>query len=150
MTESHPPIHVNAKKKKKSPLSLRLWSAILARCDLIWVDHNRWNTRLIYLVITLYPQKGASPVSQRQWLSNLVGLWVRWRTPPKIQLTSRSRDYVFFEKRHVSTDAKATELSWRYQTQKISRIKSLFCYSKNISIGFISIYTTLKIFKLCR
>ena len=101
---SHPPSHVThwscdhvILKIALSLPSLGQWPPILARCDLSWVDHSHRVTRLVYHVITLYSQKGASPVSQRQWPSNLVRLWV-WVKGPALTLSSnlsinRSRDF---------------------------------------------------------
>ena len=112
---SHPPSHVTHwscnhviyKEKALPPPSLGQWSPILARCDLSWVDHSDRVTWLIYHVITLYSQKGESPVSQHQWPLNLVGLWVRVKGPhPFVEVTFRSSDHVLFEKRHVSTNAR--------------------------------------------
>ena len=112
-------------KKALSPPSLGQCPPILARCDLSWVDHSHWVTWLIYHVITLYSQKGASPFSQRQWSSNLVELWVRVKgSHLLLQVTCRSSDHVLFQKRH--------------------------CYLNDINIWFTSIYTTLKISKLFR
>ena len=92
--------------KALSPPSPGQWLSILIRCDLSWVDHNHRVTRPIYHVITLYSQKGASPVSQCQWPSNLEGLWVRVKEPHLLfQVSYRSSDRVLFEKRHVSTNA---------------------------------------------
>ena len=93
-------------KKGLSPRSLGQWLPILARCDLKWVDHNHRVMWLIYYVTTLYSQKRASPVSQRQWKLNLVGLWVRVKRPHLLfQVTCRSSDRVHFEKRHVPTNS---------------------------------------------
>ena len=93
-------------KKALSLPSLGQWLPILASCDLSWVDHNHRVTWLIYHVITLYSQKWASPVSQRRWPSNLVGLWVRVKKPHLLfKVNCRLSNRVFFEKRHVSINA---------------------------------------------
>ena len=109
---SSTPSHVthwscDMQKKALSPPSFGQWPPILARCDLNWVDHNHRVTWLIFYVITLYSQNGASPVLQRQWPLNLVGLWVRLKGPHLVfQVTRGLSDHVIFEKRHVSTNAK--------------------------------------------
>ena len=68
-------------KKALSLPSLGQWLPILASCDLRWVDRNHRVTWPLYHVITSYSQKETSPVSQRQWPSKLVGLWVRVKEP---------------------------------------------------------------------
>ena len=98
--------HVMLKKTLSAP-SLGQWPPILARCDWSRVDHNHRVTWLICHVITLYSQKCASPVSQRQWPLNLVGLWVRMkRLHLLFQVTCRSSDHVLFEKCHASINAR--------------------------------------------
>ena len=53
------------------------------------------------------------------------GLWVRLKGLHLLFLvTCWSSDYVHFEKRHVSTNARPQ--SWRYQTWKNSQIKTFF------------------------
>ena len=114
MRAAHPPSHVThwscgLRDFFKKALSLPLlgqWLLILANCDLSWLDHNHQVKWPIYHVITLYSQKVASLFSQRQWPSNLVGLWVRKKEPHLLfQVKCRSSDRVLFEKRHVSTNA---------------------------------------------
>ena len=111
VTVSHPLSHVShwscdhviCQKKSLSPPSLGQWPPILAKYDLSWVDHKHRVTWLIYHVITLYSQKGASPVSQRQWPLNLIGLWVRVKRPHLLfQVTCRSSDHALFEKRPLT------------------------------------------------
>ena len=114
MRVSHPTRHMThwscdhlICRKALSPLSVRQWPPILAMCDIRWVDRNHRVTCPIYHVITLFSQKGGSPVSQRQWQLKLVGLWVRVKgTHLLFQLTCRSSDHVNFEKCHVSTKAR--------------------------------------------
>ena len=137
-------------KKALSPLWLGQWPPILARYNLIWVDDNYRVTRFIYHEITLYSQKGASPVSRRQWPLNLVGLWVTLKGPNLFfQVTCRSGDHVLFEKRNVSTNARPQNSGGDIKHRKTHKSKS-FCYSKDIEIWYTSIYTTLKISRLCR
>ena len=94
-------------KKALSPPSLGQWKPILARRDLSWIEHKHRVTWLIYYVLTLYSQKSTSPVSQRQWPLNSVGLWVRVKGPHLLfQVTGRSSDHLPFEKRHVSPNAR--------------------------------------------
>ena len=82
-------------KKPLSPPSLGQMPSILARCDLSQVDHNHRVTWLIYHVIMLHSKKCVSPVSQRQWSLNLVGLWVRVKRPRLLfQVTCRSSDHM--------------------------------------------------------
>ena len=107
---SHPPSHMTHWSCDHEILlslpSLGQWLPILASCGLRWVDHNHRVTWPIYHVITLYSQKEASPVSQRQWPSNLVGLWVRVKEPHLLfQVNCRSSDRVLFEKHLISTIA---------------------------------------------
>ena len=131
-----------------SPPQLEQLPPILARCDLSWVDRNHRVTWLIYHVITSYLQKGAFPVSQRQWQLNLVGLWFyvkgphllfKWLVDQVIACILRNAMY---------------PLTQGYRTQgEISNIEKLTnqklsLNSKNINIWFTSIYTTLKISKL--
>ena len=118
------------------------------RCDLGWGYLTHRVTLLIdhYHVITLYWQKGASPVSQSQWPSNLAGLWVRVKGSHLLfQVTCRSSDHVLFEKRHVSTNARSQNSAGDIKQRKKCQIKSFFCYLKDINIWFTLIYTTLKI-----
>ena len=111
---SHPPSHVIhwscdhvILKKALSPPSLGQWLPILSMCDLSWVEHDHRVTWLIYHMITLCSQKGASSTLQRQWPPNIVGLWVMVKGPHLIfQVTCRSSDHVLFEKRHLSTNAR--------------------------------------------
>ena len=96
-----------------------------------------------YHVTNLYSQKGASPVSQRQWPSNsnLVGLKVRVKRPHLfLQVTCWSRDHVLFEKRYVSTNARPQNSAGGNKLKKLTNQKQL------IHID----YTTFKISKLSR
>ena len=133
-------------KKALSPPSLGQWPPIFARWALIWVDHNHRVTWLICHVITLYSQKGASPmtISQRQWPLNLVELWVRKKGPHLLfQITCRSSDQVLFEKRHVSTNARPQVSQLEISNIEKFTNQKLFLYSKVINIWFTLIYTTL-------
>ena len=97
---------------------------------------------------TLYEQKGASPVSQRQLPLNLVGLWSRVKGPHLLfQVTCRSSDHVVFEKRHVSTNARPQNSAGDMKHRKTHKSEAFFCYSKDMNIWFTSIYTTLRISK---
>ena len=81
-------------------------------------------------MITLYSQKGASPVSQCQ-LPNLVGLLVRAKESHLLfQLTCRSRDYVFFEKHHVSTGARPQNSTGDTKHKKTHESKAFFVIQK--------------------
>ena len=140
----------------RPPSNVTHWSCdmqkppVLTRCYLIWVDHNHRVTWLIYHRIMLYSRKGASPVSQHQCPSNLVGLWLRVKWSQLLfQVTCRSSDHVLFEKRHVSTKARLQDSSEDIKHRKATNQK-LFCYSKDINTWFASTYTSLKISKLCR
>ena len=118
-------------QKTLSPPSLGQWPPIIARCDLSRVDHNHWVTWLIYDVITLYLQKFASPVSQRQWPLNLVGLWVRVKRPHLFfQVTCRSSDHVLFEKRHVSTNAKPQNSAGDIKHRKTHKSKAFLLFKR--------------------
>ena len=118
-------------KKSLSPPWLGQWPSISASCDLSWVDHNHRVTWLIYHVIMLYSQKGTSPVSQRQWSSNLVGLWVRVKGPHLLfQVTCRSSDHVLFEKRHVSTNAMPQNSAGEVNYRKIRKSQTFFVIQK--------------------
>ena len=118
-------------KNALSPPSLGKWSPILAKCDLSWVDHNHRVTWLIYHVITLYLYKGTSPVSQRQWPSNLVGLWVRAKEPYLLsQVNWRSSDHVLFEKRQVSTKAKPQNSAGDIKHRITHKSKAFFVIQK--------------------
>ena len=116
--------------KVLSPPSLGQGSPVLASCDLIWVDHNHRVTWIIYHVITLYSQKGASPISQRQWPLNLVGLRVRMKGPHGLFVTCWSSDHVLFEKRHVSTDAKPQNSAGDMKHIKLTNQKLFFAIQK--------------------
>ena len=115
---SHPPIHVTHLscdhlicKESLSSLFLGQSPPILAKCHLSWVDLNHQVTWFIYHVITLYLQKGASPVSQRQLPLNLIGLWVRVKGPNLLfQVTCPSSEHFLFEKRHVSTNPRQSNI----------------------------------------
>ena len=105
---------------------------ILARSDLSRVNDNHRVTWLIYHVITLYWQKCLSPVSQRQWSLNLVGLWARAKRPNLLyQVTCRSSDHVLFEKLLVSPNARP-QTSVGYIKQKNTKMKRFFRYLKDI------------------
>ena len=132
--ESHPPSHVThwsfdhvIWKITLSPPSLGKGSPILARCDLRWSQPSS----LIYHVITLYSQKGASPVSQCQWPSNLVGLWVRVKGPHLLfQVTCQSCDHEPFETRHVSTNARPKKSAGDIKHRKTHKSKAFFVIQK--------------------
>ena len=67
-------------------------------------------------MIKLYSQKGASPVWQRQWKSNLVGSWVM----------SWSSDHSLFKKLHVSTNAKPQNSAGDSKHRKAHKSKAYF------------------------
>ena len=118
-------------KKALSPPSLQQWPPILARCDLSLVGHNHRVTWLIYHVITLYSQKGASPVLQRQWPLKLVRLWVRVKEPHWLfQVTCRSSYHVLFEKRHVSTNVRPQSSAGDIKHRKTHTSKAFFVIQK--------------------
>ena len=99
------------KNKTLSPPLLGQWPPILTTCYLTRDDNNHPVTWLIYHAVPLYSQKCASPVSQRQWPLNFVGLWVRVKRPHLLfQVTCRSSDQVLFEKRHVTINARPQNL----------------------------------------
>ena len=128
-----------------SPPSLGQWSPILAGFYLrSWLVHTHHFTWLICHVIMLYSQNGASPVSKRQWSSNLVGLWV-WMKGPHLlfQVTCPTSDHVLFERRHVSTNSKPQNSAGDIKQRKTHNLKAF-------NIRFILIYSTLRISKLCR
>ena len=128
-----------------SPPSLGQWSPILAGFYLrSWVVHTHHFTRQTCHVIMLYSQNGATLVSQRQWSSDLVGLWVQMKGPHLLfQVTCPSSDHVLFEERHVSSNSKPQNSAGDIKQRKTHK-------SKAFNIRFILIYTTLKISKLCR
>ena len=136
LRESHPPSHVTdwsgdhmIYKKYFISTFARTMAPILARYDLNWVDHNHRVTWLIYDVITLYPHIVASPVSQSQWPSNLVGLWVRVKRPHLLfQVTCRSLDRVLFENHHVATNARPQNSDG--DTKHTHRSKAFFLFLK--------------------
>ena len=118
-------------KKALSLPSLGQWLPILASYDLRWVDHNHRVTKPIYHVITLYSQKEATPVLQRQWLFNLVGLWVRVKEPHLLfQVTCRSSDRVLFEKRHLSTNPGLQNSTGDIKHRKTYKSKAFFVIQK--------------------
>ena len=119
-------------KKALSLPSLGQWPPILASCDLSWVDHNLRVTWLEhYHVIMLYSQKCASPVSQQQWPSNLVGLWVRVKDSHLLfQVNCWSSDRVLFEKRHVSTNARTQNSVGDIKNRKTHKFKAFFVLQK--------------------
>ena len=132
-------------KKALYPLPLGKWLPVLAR---VWVKLS-WTLLsshgIIYHVITLCSQKGASPVSQRQWSSNLVGFWVRVMVSHLLfQVACQLRDHVLSEKGHISTDARPHKSVGDTKHKKLTNQKFSY-YSKNISISLILIYTTLKV-----
>ena len=94
LTQSRDSLIIWSRDMQKEALSvpfLGQWPPILAKNDLSWVDHHHRVTWLIYHVITFYSRKGTSPVSQRQWPLNLVGLRVRVKVPHLLfQVTSSS------------------------------------------------------------
>ena len=107
------------------------WLPILANFDLNWVGHNHPVTWLIYHVITLYSQKGASSVPQRQWPSNLVGLWVRVKGPHLLfQVTCRSSDCMLFEKRPVSANASPQNSGGDIKHRKTDKLNVFFVIQK--------------------
>ena len=108
-----------------------LWSPILAKGDLTWVDHNHRVTWPIYNVITLYLQKGASQVSQRQWKSNLIELWVRVKGPHLLfQVTWRSSDHVLFEKHHVSTNTRPQNSARDIKHRKTHKSRTFLLFKR--------------------
>ena len=118
-------------KKALSPPSLGQWPPILASCNLSWVDHNNRVTWLIYHVITSYSQKGASPISKRQWPSNLVGLWVRVKELHLLfQVTCRSSDRMLFEKPHICTYARPQNSAGDIKHRKTHKSNAFFVIQK--------------------
>ena len=114
-------------KKALSLPSLGQWLPILASCDLSWVDHNHRVKWPIYHVITLYSQKVASPVLQHQWLSNVVGLWVRVKEPDLLfQVNCRSSDRALFQKRHVSTNVGLQNSAGDIKHRRTYKSKAVF------------------------
>ena len=96
-----------------------------------WVDHNHWITWLIYHVITLYSQKGVSPVLQRQWPSNLVVFWIKMKGPHLLfQVTGQSSDHMFCEKRLVSTNAGPQNSAGDINHRKTHKSKAFFVVQK--------------------
>ena len=94
--------------------------------------------------------KGTSPVSQRQWPSNLVGLWVRVKGPHLLfQVTCRSSDHVLFEKRHVSTNARPQNSAGDIKHRKTHKSKAFFVIQKILTFDS-NWYIPLNISKLCR
>ena len=82
-------------------------------------------------MITLYSQKVASSVSQRQWPLNLVGLYVRVKGPHLLfQVTCRSSDHVFFEKRNVSTNGRPQKLAGDIKHRNTHKSKAFFVTQK--------------------
>ena len=139
LSVSDPPSHVTHWsydhdiffKKALSLPSLRQWLPILVSCDLSWVDFNHRFTRPIYHVITLYSQKGASPVLQRQGPSNLVGLWVRAKEPHLLfEVNCRSSDRVLFEKWHVSTNAELQKWAGDIKIEKLTNQKLFLLFKR--------------------
>ena len=129
---------------------------ILASCDLSWLDHNHRVKWPVYHVITLYPQKGASSVSQCQWTSNLVGVWVRVKERHLLfQVNCRSSDHVLFEKRHVSTNAWLQNSVGDIKHKKTHKSKTFFVIQKILSFDLYRYppqywYTSISRSKLCR
>ena len=119
-------------QKRALPLPLLgQWPPILARCDLSWIGHSHRVTCLIYYMIMVYLQKGASPVSQCQWPLNLAGLWVRVKRPHLLfQVTWRSSDHVLFEKCHASTNARPQNSAGDINHRKTHKSKAFFVIQK--------------------
>ena len=128
------PIHHVVTKFFLKGLSLPLlgqWLPILTSCDLSWLDQNHRIKWPIYHVITLYSQKGASSVSQRQWPSNLLGLWVRVKEPHLLfQVNCRSNDRMLFETRHVSTNTGLQNSVGDIKHRKTYKSKAFFVIQK--------------------
>ena len=104
---------------------------IISRSDLRWFDHNHRVTWLIYHVIAVYWLKGVSPVSQRQWPLNLVGLRVRVKRPHLLfQVTCWTSDHVLFEKCHLSTNARPQHLARDILHRKTHKPKAFFVIQK--------------------
>ena len=131
---SHPPSqlthwscdHVILKKSFTSTFA-RIIATNFSKEWLSWVGRNHRVTWLIYHVITLYSQKGASPVSQHQWPSNLVRLWVRVKGPHLFfQVTCRSNDHVLFEECHASTTARPQNSAGDIKHRKTHKSKPFF------------------------
>ena len=116
---------------KSSPL-LGQWPPVLARCDLSWAIESLESS----IMWSHYIAKGASPVSQRQGPSpwNWVELWVTVKGPHLFfQLTWQSRDYVFFEKRHIHR-RKATELLEIPNIEKLTNQKLSLLLKKILTL----------------
>ena len=78
--------------------------------------------------------KEASPVSQRQSLFNLVGLWVRVKEPHLLfQVTCRSSDRVLFEKRHLSTNPGLQNSTGDIKHRKTYKSKAFFVIQKIVT-----------------
>ena len=105
------------------------------RCDFSWVDLNHWVTFLIYHVIMLYWQKGASPVSQRQWTLNLVRLWVRVKGHHLLsQVTCWSSDHMhlrmlFYDVMYPLTQDYRTQLE--ISNRKTYKLKAFLLFKRN-------------------
>ena len=113
-------------------------------------------TWLIYHVITLYSQRlhlqfhnVTSPVSQRQWPSNLVGLWV-WVKKPHLlfQVNCWSSDRVLFEKRQVSTNARVQNAVGDLKDRKTHKSKGFFVIQKILTFDSYQ-YTPLQRYLNC-
>ena len=138
---SNPLSHVIL-KKTLSPPSLGQWPPILVTCDSSRVDNKHRITWLIYHVITLYSQKCISPVSQRQWPLNLVGLWVRGK-----------RFHLLFQVPCLSSimhvmihKHKATEISWIYlNIEKLINQNLFLLFKRYLNL----IHIDMLQFKLC-
>ena len=118
-------------KKDLSPPALAQWPLNLAKCDLSWVDHKHRVRCLIYRLTTLYSKEGVSPVSQRQWSFNLVGLWVRVKGSHQFyQVIRRSSHHVFFDKRHVSNNARPQNSTGGIKHRKNCKPKAFFVIQK--------------------
>ena len=134
---SHPPSQVThwscdhvILKKALSSHKLGQWPPVLASCDLSWINLKHRVTWLVYHVITIYSQ-GASLVSQRQWPSNLVGLWVRVKAPHLLfQVACRSCDKLLFQKRHVSSNARPQNSAGDIKRRKTHKSKAFFAFQK--------------------
>ena len=125
---SHPPSHVTywscehvILKKSFVSTSRGELPPILARCELSWVEHNHRVTWLIYHVIKIYSQKGATPVSQREWV-RVQGLHTLF------QVTCWSSDHVFFGKRHVSTNVRPQNSAADIKHRKTHKWKAFLLF----------------------
>ena len=92
-------------------------------------------------MITLYSQKGASPVSQRQWPLNLVGIWVRVKRPHLFfQVNCRSNDHIIYEKRLVSTDARPQNSAGDINHRKTHKSKAFLLFKRYYHLIHINMH----------